>query len=150
MSLDDDLTRTKHTIGRLRARRPDNLEDYFHDAICRALTRKIPLTDQGYLYKSVYNRIACGREERDYVLLDEGLVEDTHSLDRHLKLDVQQALKTLRPVQYLYIYEFFYEGYTCREIARRHYVTFQAVNQAIQRALQAMKRILQHETETEI
>ena len=146
MSLEDDLAHTQRAVSRLRARRPDNLEDYFHDAICRALSRGIPLGNQGYLYKSVYNRIACGQEGRPVVPLEESIAEDGQQENTDLKLDIQRGLAALTPLQYKYVYDKFFEGFTEREIAMLYDTTHQSVDRVIQRALEMMRKVLRDQT----
>lgn len=146
MSLDDELTDTYRTVRSLHPSREDNLEDYFHDAIVRALRRGKPLeTHQGYLYRTVSRRIACGQEEHRGIIhlpLDEALTPALRSEHIDLILDIQYAMSTLTDLQYDYIYMFFYEGHTLEEIAMLRDATYQNVDKCIHRGLAAMRKVL--------
>lgn len=142
--LEEELAGTLHSIYALKARSPDELEDYFHDAIIKALKQGKPLENWlGYLYKSVSKRVAHGQEGRVYLQLNEALVPDEKSATSSLKLDIKKALAAVSPLRRMYIYEYFYEGYTLEEIAERHGVTNQAVSKSIQKGLAVMKGVLE-------
>ncbi len=146
MSLAEALHETFKAVCSLNPSRPDNLEDYFHDAVELALRTGKPLeTHQVYLYKSVSKRIAYGKEEHrgvTHLELHESLVSPTQPESIDLVLDIQHAMSTLTDRQYDYIYMFFYEGHTLEEIAMLRDATYQGVAQCIQRGLGQMKRML--------
>ena len=142
--LDEELASTLHTIYALKARSPDELEDYFHDAILRAIQQGKPLKEWlGYLYRSVSNRIACGQEARPYLSLEESLIPDNHIVDTGLEVDIKKALALLSPLRQQYIYDYFYEGYTTEEIAERYGVSNQTVGTVIRRGLKEMRKVLE-------
>ena len=142
--LDDELAATLHTISALKARSPDELEDYFHDAILKAIQQGKPLKQWlGYIYKTVSKRIACGQEARGYLSIEESLVPDSHTIDTGLQLDIRKALAVLSPLRRQYIYEYFYEGYTMEEIAKRHGVGNQTIGTVIKRGLREMRKVLE-------
>ena len=141
--LDKELNKTLRAVKKIKAKRVDDLEDYFHDSIVRVLFHGKPLEEWlGYVYQSVSKRVACGQEGRTFLSLDEALLPHDKSPNIDLVLDVEKAMLVLTPMQYDYIYDYFYEGFTLEEIAMLHDTTNQAVSQAIQRGLQQMKKVL--------
>jgi len=144
--LDDELIDTLHTIYALKARSPDELEDYFHDAILKAINQGKPLKEWlGYIYQSVYKRIACGQEVRSYLPIEESLIPDNKPLDTALQVDIRKALSTISPLRQQYIYDYFYEGYTTEEIAAKYGVGNQTVGTVIRRGLKEMRKVLEEE-----
>ena len=146
MSLDDALNETYKAIRSLNPSRPDNLEDYFHDAIARAMHRGKSLdTHQVYLFRTVERRIAYGQEEHrgvTHLPLYEEVVPSVQNEHIDLVLDIQRAMSRLTDLQYEYIYMFFYEGHTLEEIAMLRDTTYQSVERCIQRGLAQMKQAL--------
>lgn len=146
MSLDDELAHTLRAVRGLKAQRQDDLEDYFHDAIVVGLTKERSLEDWlPYLYKSVYHRIAYGREGRVHLPLEEQLLPESHPTNIDIQVDVRSAITKLTPTQQEYIYAYFYLGHTSPEIAMLYDVTKQAVDQTLSRGLESMRRILSGE-----
>ena len=143
MSLDDELANTLRAVRGLKAQRQDDLEDYFHDALCAALAKGKPLEEWlAYVYKCVHHRIAYGREGHIHLPLDEGLVSESHPENNELQIDIKSTIAQLTPTQQDYIYAYFYLGHTAPEIAMLYDVTKQAVEQAINRGLESMRYIL--------
>ena len=148
LSLEEELTKSLRAIRGLRPQRQDSLEDYFHDAILYVLTNKdlqIKTLEEwlGYVYKRVANQIACGQEGRVHLPLEEALVSDERPTNIDLQIDIQAALKVLSPRAQVYVYERFYEGRTLEEIAQKHSVTAQAVDESIKYALKKMRKVLE-------
>lgn len=143
MSLKYKLAGTLRAIYGLNARRQDDLEDYFHDAIVTTLTQGKTL-DQwlGYVYKIVSNRISRNHEGREYLSIEEGILPEARPDDLDLRLDIGNALKKLTLKQSTYIYEYFFLGLTFEEISEKYITTSPAVSRVIQRGLRAMKRVL--------
>lgn len=143
MSLDDELADTLRAVRGLKAQRQDDLEDYFHDAIAKALEKGKPLEDWlPYLYKSVYRRVACGQEGRIHLPLEEALLPEEHPTNIDTQVDVRAALQQLTPTQQEYLYAYFYKGHTLEEVAMLYDVSSQSVGHVVQRGLNAMRRIL--------
>ena len=143
MSLDDELANTLRAVRGLKAQRQDDLEDYFHDAITKALSKGKSLEDWlPYLYKSVYHRVACGQEGRVHLPLEEALIEESHPVNIETQVDVRTALAQLTETQQEYLYAYFYKGHTLEEIAMLYDVSLQSVERVIQRGLDSMRRIL--------
>jgi DNA-directed RNA polymerase specialized sigma24 family protein len=146
--LDDELAATLHAIYALKARSPDELQDYFHDAVLTTLEQGKPLQEWlGYIYKAVYKRIGWGLEVRNYIPIEESLIPDSKPIDTGLCLDMEKALGVLSPLRRQYIYEYFYEGYTTEEIATKHGVSNQTVGTVIRRGLKEMKKVLEEKHE---
>lgn len=142
--LEDELAATLRTVFSLRARRQDELEDYFHDAIVKALRQGKDINQWlGYVYRTVSRRIACGQEEREHLPLVEEIVPEEKPPDIGLMLDVQKAMAAVHPQGRVYLYEYFYEGCTLEEIANKYGVTNQTVSKSIQRGLGIMRGILE-------
>jgi DNA-directed RNA polymerase specialized sigma24 family protein len=143
MFLIKDYIEAYHAVLRLDAERPDNLEDYYHDAIVQEFIKKrVKKNWKGYIYKCVSKRINRGREGKIELTLEEAYAYSSRSNNTELKTEIANALKLLTPQQAIYIYEYYYEGYTFSEIAHRHQASFQAIEQCIKRGLHRMKSML--------
>jgi DNA-directed RNA polymerase specialized sigma24 family protein len=143
MSIDQELADTFSAIRGLRAERPDNLEDYYHDAIVHELTKNRELGNWlPYIYQCVYRRIGRGREGPMDLPFHEAVIPNGLNENIDLKIDIRNAFKLLTATQAEYIYEYFYDGYSLPEIAIRHHAAQQTVNRCIQRGLQRMKGAL--------
>ena len=144
MPLEQDFATILISIRALQAKRPDNLEDYFHDAIVNRLALGLELKDWiPYLYQSVFKRVLFGnREGRMDLSLEEELVGEANPVNLDAKVDVQRAMTCLTRQQAAYVYEYFFDEYTQDEIAIRHDVTQQNVQKVLQTALNRMRHYL--------
>jgi DNA-directed RNA polymerase specialized sigma24 family protein len=141
--LKNELADTLQSIRGLNALRQDDLEDYFHDAIAHALSKGRLLDNWlGYLYKSVAGRVAFGREGKVHLQLEESIVPEVSPPNIDLQIDMQRAVQTLSFTQQIYIYAYFYEGFTLGEIALFYGVSNQAVSKTIKLALENMRVVL--------
>lgn len=141
--LDQELAETFRTIRSLRARSPDELEDYFHDSLVSTLGKGRPLsTWMGYIYKSVQQRLRFGREAEPYVPLEESIFPAVEGVGIDNKLDIKRALATLTPRRQAYIHEYFYEGYTLEEMAERHQLSIKGVQKVLVKGLRDLRTIL--------
>ena len=144
MSLEKDFISTLNSIRSLQAKRPDDLEDYFHDAIVSRLALGLELKDwMPYIHKAVVWRVLFGnREGRMDLSLEEELVGEAHPINLDAKVDVQRAMTCLTRQQAAYVYEYFFDEFTQDEIAMRHDVTQQNVQKVLQTALNKMRHYL--------
>lgn len=143
MSFDNDLHDTLASVRALEAIRPDNLEDYYHDAIVHELRKGREIHKWlGYIYQCVSKRIGRGREGPIDISLDENITLFNRRTSIDLELDMKYALGTLTYKQALYIYNYYYEGYTLEEIALANYVSMKSVDFCIQRGLQRLRQVL--------
>jgi predicted DNA-binding protein YlxM (UPF0122 family) len=74
--------------------------------------------------------------------LNEAVTPDIERTNLDLQIDIHNAFKLVTTTQAIYIYEYYYEGYTLSEIAARHHASYQAVHRSIQRGLEKMKGAL--------
>ena len=142
MSLSDELSNTLRMVQALKARSPDELEDYFHDSVLDRLEGGHDLEGWlPYIYKSVRRKIEFGREAREHLPFQEELVEGRET-SLSLRLDLDKALNSLAPRKRALIYQYYYLDRTLRDIAREWNVSFQAVSTMHQRALKEMREFL--------
>lgn len=142
-SLEEELANTFRIIRSLNPRSPDELEDYFHDAIVLALKQGYNLENWlAYLYASVKSRIARGNEAPVHLSLNDDLTQDPQDTFIGIKVDIERALHTLSPRKKQYIIEHFYEGYTLEEMGKKYHISNQAVSKVIQQGLQDMRKVL--------
>ena len=145
-SLEQDLTETLNTLGslRLRAKLPDNLEDYFHDALLLMLEKGRHVQQwMGYIYKSISRMLWFGREPLQHLSLDEQLIPYVEAVSLDIKIDIRRALATLSPKRRAFILDYFYSGYTLDEIAEAYGISHQRVARIIADGLYDMKLILE-------
>ena len=131
------------SIRGLKAIRPDNLEDYYHDAIVHELRKGREIHKWlGYIFQCVSRRIGRGREGPMHSSLIEATLPHNHIVSIDLELDVKHALNQLTHKQAMYIYRHYYEGYTLEELAEMYHVSFVSVKYCLDRGVFKLRQVL--------
>jgi RNA polymerase sigma factor (sigma-70 family) len=138
---EQELTETLRTVRSLKARVPDEMEDYLHDSIVRSLLKGGKIS-WGYIYTAVKRRLGFGREAQPYVPLEESIVPSVERVSIDTKLDLHKALSALSERKRTYVIHYFYEGYTLGEIGEKYGVSSARVDQIISKAVHEMRETL--------
>ena len=142
-SFDQELAETLRTVRSLKASVPDEIEDYLHDSIVRALSQGRNMSRWwGYIYIAVKHRLINGREAQPYVAIEDSIFPAEERVSLDTKLDIKRALACLTPRKRDYIQEYFFEGWTLEEMEEKHGVSNQYISKVIKQALEDMRGVL--------
>lgn len=148
MTLDERLKLTLKNVLRIKAKRPDDLEDYLHDAVLTQIERGFDIEkNMGYIYNVVKHRVYWGygkKEARDYIPWTDALtntVKQSHN-DINVSIDIRRAVALLPIQQRNFVHDYYYSGFTLVEIAERYGCKKSWVHIVLRQGLQTLARTL--------